>query len=55
MNEPRYTETEWRRIDALRACAERGHDYEHLEAHGEGLVAVLCSRCGKRWTVKEAA
>lgn len=52
MSEPRMTRDEWTRHEALRECAEHGHEYENLIRSFTGdLLAVFCSRCGRRWTV----
>lgn len=51
MTEQRYTLVEAQAELARRKCVRHGHDYNHLRDLGGTLIRIVCSRCGKAWTV----
>jgi hypothetical protein len=49
--EVRYTLTEARQVFAKQECMRSGHDYDHIMQGDGELQKLVCSRCGRSWTV----
>jgi hypothetical protein len=46
-----YTLTEAQKELARRECATHGHDWDVVVKFGGDPTHVLCSNCGRSWTV----
>lgn len=55
-DQPRYTESEWRKREAKRVCLRDGHDYDVIAVRtvedAGAPVSVRCLVCRKGWAIE---